>query len=216
MQALNLEEVITRTRPFCTAKELNFLESAKQFFASKGFLTTGQTSWLESISEKYSEEAVASANRWSSAWSQEHRQTALRVAYYYEANPPYYSNYVSKVFQDPENFTLTKREWDKFCENKYAKKIRKEYDSEQKFVQGACIQIRKTNKVSAANYNDGRIYESYANIGNRVGFVIKVNARPITRAARGSRIYQVLLTGASSPIYVHESDLKKARKVKHG
>ena len=49
---------------------------------------------------------------------------------------------------------------------------------------------------------------------DKVGFVIKTDARPVTRAAKGSRMYQILITGETAPIYAHESDLKRVRNVK--
>ena len=53
---------------------------------------------------------------------------------------------------------------------------------------------------------------SVGRIANMTGFVLQVDALPITRAAKGSRIYKVLLAGDTSPIFCHESDLKKQRK----
>ena len=44
--------------------------------------------------------------------------------------------------------------------------------------------------------------------------VLEVNSLPITRAAKGARIYKVLITDEAQPIYAHESDLKKARRPK--
>ena len=51
---------------------------------------------------------------------------------------------------------------------------------------------------------------------DKVGFVIKTDAKPVLRAARGSRIYQILITGEVA-LYAHESDLEgkeMSRKIK--
>jgi hypothetical protein len=212
MNVAELNEIITRVGNLPSEKESTFLDSAHTYLISKGFLTHGQQSWAESISNKYSAEAIAATEAWAKNWTQEHRKIALRVARYYEANPPYYNNYLQTIFSDPGEFILSKREWDKFCENKYAKKIRKEYDSPPKFSQGDRIQIRKTNKVSQANYDGSGTMVFTPPVDNKFGFIIKVNAKPITRAAKGSRIYQVLLVGKVSPIFCHESDLKNCRR----
>jgi len=209
MNIIQLEELIHRTKNHCSEKEYNFMQSAKTFLVSRHYLSDNQQSWLDSISEKYSEEVILESQKWDANWSDAHRTTAKRVAYYYEANPPYYSNYVMKILANPEKFTLSKKEWDTFCENKYAKKIRKEYDSSRKFQVGDCVQIRKTNKIGIANYNK---YGPKSQDGDKVGFIVRVDAKPVTRAAKGARIYQLLLAGASSPIYVHESDIKAKRK----
>ena len=193
-----------------TRTEKEFLESIRSYWLRKGTLTPGQTSWFERLEEKYSEEQHAQTEKWLSAFSPYHRQTALQVARYYEANPPYFETYVHKILSNPESFTLTEREWNKFCENKYAKKIRKSYEESLRFHVGDCVQIRKTNKVSTANYNN----EGYirGDKSEKVGFVLKTDALPVTRAAKGSRVYQVLLVGDVSPIYAHESDLKRGKK----
>ena len=115
---------------------------------------------------------------------------------------------------------MNKKEWDKFCENKYAKKIRTAYDEDPKFAIGDCVQIRATNKVAQANYNRYQPEEHFVapnvvvnrKLADKFGFVLEVNSKPITRAARGSKIYRVLLTGEPTPIYAHESDLKSPRK----
>ena len=215
MNLTEFNEIVDRCTPHASAKEKDFLESVKSFLQRRGEVTIGQESWINSISEKYSLDFLAEAETWESAWSSEHRTEAIRIAYYYEANPPYYSNYVITIFSDPENFILSKREWDRFCENKYAKKIRKEYNSPQRFSAGDMVQIRKTNKILEANYSaSGHAGLRYNRLANRVGFVLKTNAKPIIRAAKGSRIYQILLTGESAPIFAHEADLKLPRGIK--
>ncbi len=213
-----LEEITTRACDHATDKEKEFLGSARKYLDSKGFLTSGQKNWLNTISEKYSHEKISEISAWKDNWSQEHRNIAIQVAHYYKENPPYFSRQVHTILSDPDNFVLSKREWDKFCENKYAKKIRNEYDSVEKFKVGECIQIRKTNKIGAANYNiDNAITVpriAKFPTDDVVGFVLAVNSKPITRAAKGSRIYSILLSGCTSPVYAHESDLKKMRKSK--
>ena len=78
------------------------------------------------------------------------------------------------------------------------------------------MQIRATNKVDIANVSDDGF--SYPNrsvrrkMVDKVGFIIKTDAKPVLRAARGSRMYQILITGEVAPIYAHESDLKRAKK----
>ena len=210
MNIVECKQLIESVKKHGSLKELDFLNSIVEFSLSKGRLTPGQESWYGSLQEKYSEQKIAELLEWEKKWGDSHRKTAIRVAAYYSANPPYFQNYVSKIESDPKNFILSKREWDKFCENKYAKKIRAEYDSDPKYKVGQLVQIRKTNKVRVANGNQlvGRVSEKF-------GFVMKVDARQITRAAKGSRVYSVLLTGATSPIFCHEADIKNARRKKN-
>ena len=200
------DDLINRVSIHASDKERNFLDSAREFYLTKGKLTPGQQSWIDSISDKYSPEKIAEAVLWQQSWSEENRSVARKVAKYYEANPPYFSNYVARINAEPETFFLSKKEWDKLCENKYAKKILKEYDSPARFNVGQTVQIRANNKVRRANYD-----RSLGRIAQRVGFVLEVNALPITRAAKGSKIYKVLLAGETSPIFCHEADLKFKR-----
>jgi len=204
----SIDELSSRIKNDATEKEMSFLSSAQRWLASRGSLTPGQEGWLLSISEKYSDEAILERQKWDNNWSDEHRKIAIRVARYYEANPPYYSALVAKILANCEKFVLSKKEWNKFCENKFAKKIRNEYESKPKFEKGDCIQIRKTNKIRKANYT--KAIPAWP--GDKFGFVLVVDAKPIVRAAKGSRIYQILLTGYPQPLYVHESDIKKPRK----
>jgi hypothetical protein len=94
----------------------------------------------------------------------------------------------------------------------------KNYEEELKFKVGDTIQIRATNKIDVANAsNDGFSYPDRSvrrKMVDKVGFVIKEDAKPVLRAARGSRIYQILITGEVAPIYAHESDLKRIKNVK--
>jgi len=203
--------LLLRAQLYLSDREKEFLQSIRSHFIRKGLLSTGQESWLSTLEEKYSEESIQNQKLWDQRWSSDHREVALRVAKYYEANPPYFSKTVSKVLNSPETFLLSESEWNKFCGNKYAKRIISEYSEDPKFTEGECVQIRKRNKVVTANYNSGMPTLSLA---DKTGFVLKVNARPIIRAAKGSKIYQVLLAGFSVPIYAHESDLKKRRNTK--
>ena len=206
MRIEELESLMVRVSAHTTEKESDFLDSARQQFEKKGSLTPRQINWVASIANKYSEENLKEEREWNDSFDNDRRLIARRVAEYYRENPPYFSNYVNLIDQDPEGFVLSKKQWDKFCENKYAKKILKEYEQSPKFTVGQTIQIRSTNKVRRANYN-----KTVGRVSNKVGFVLQVDALPITRAAKGSRIYKVLLAGEASPIYCHESDLKNKR-----
>ena len=83
---------------------------------------------------------------------------------------------------------------------------------------GDFVQIRATNRVDIANTNqkEGHMPRRSvcSKLANKFCMVLEVNAKPITRAAKGARVYKVLVTDEAQPIYAHESDLKKARRPK--
>jgi len=205
-----IDVVMSRSQGCATEKEETFLRSIRQQYIQKGTLSPSQHSWLSSLEVKFSEKNFRAEQIWKDKWNDNHRDIARKMAHYYHMHQPYFSAIVQLILHDPESFVLTKKQWDKFCENKYAKRIRGEYNTEPKFTQGDCIQIRKTNKLPQANYNN--IAVSSVRKTDTVGFILKINARPIVRARKGSRIYQILLAGDVAPIYAHESDLKKVRK----
>lgn len=206
MNVVEFEELIQQASPHATEKESEFLSSAKSYLIKNGSLTPGQLNWVASIGSKYSREKLQKESEWLQSFGSEHRAIAIKVANYYSENPPYFQSYVSKIISDPENFTLSSQEWGKFCENKYAKKILNEYNTTPKFTVGQAIQIRATNKVREANYS-----KTLGRIANKVGFILQVDAKPITRAAKGSRIYKILLSDDPAPLFCHESDLKTKR-----
>ncbi len=199
-----------RVGNFANEKEKKFLISVQDFIHRVGYMTTSQKSWFETISDKYSEERIAEENQWKATWNSEKRTTAIQVAEYYKGTP-YFSNMVSDILLNKDDFFLSKRQWDKFCCNKYARKIINQYNTPPVFQVGDCVESRATNKITSLNSDSLRSNRS-SFFGT--GFIIKVNSRPITRAAKGSRIYSVLFTGQTKPLLVHESDIKKRRKKK--
>jgi len=222
-----------------TAQEmLDYLESVReelapgdgQFFLSLlwqhnnkkergSSLSESQVFHLKRLVSKYSASALIDKRNFRDNYSDDHRLIALRCARYYDVQyPRYYGNIVDKVLNSPENHVLEYSEYNKMCNNKYAKKILAAYDEPKKFSVGQMAQIRANNRVDIANKN--RDPGSYANrsarlgVRNKVCMILQVDALPITRAAKGARIYKVLVIDEASPIFAHESDLKKVRGLK--
>jgi len=189
-------------------REATFLESIRGQVLIKGSLSPGQLNWLSALEAKYSQSALQEEESWRLGWTDGHRLEASNVAEYYAHNPPYYSNYVLKITKDPTGFVLTKREWDKFCENKYAKRIRAIYKEDLKFKTGDFVQIRASNRLDLANYSGVRRNAKR----DAPAVVVKQDAKPVSRAAKGSRIYSILVVGDTKTLFAHESDLKRLRR----
>lgn len=204
-----IAKVLDNQENILSDREIEFIESISLQYKKKGSLTHGQQKWFDSIESKFSEENILKRQMWKLNWSEEHRDIARKVADYYMQNPPYFRDYVIKIKDDPQGFFLTESQWNKFCENKYALKIRNIYNEDLKYEQGECIQIRKTNKVSYLNSN----YNGRA-LADKVGFVVGRDVMPVARAAKGSRMYRVLIAGLQGTVLVHESDIKKHRRPK--
>lgn len=198
----------------------------KQFYLSlfwqhenKRELSSSQVYHLERLYNKYSMDEIKKKEEFAENYSEVHRRVALRCAQYYtDQYPPYYDAIVEKVLKDPEGHILSYNEYNKMCNNKYAKKILACYEEEAKYDVGDFVQIRATNRVDIANTNQKEGHMPRRSIcsqmANKFCMVLEVNAKPITRAAKGARVYKVLITDEAQPIYAHESDLKKARRIK--
>ena len=162
-------------------------------------------------------EEIKKKEEFSQNYSDEHRDIAVKCAQYYaDQYPVYYEDIVTKVLDDPESHILTQAEYNKMCTNKYAKKILFAYTEPVKFAVGDIVQIRASNRVDLANFSPNEAYgrpnkRSCAEVRNKTCMVLELNALPITRAAKGARVYKVLIIGEGQPIYAHESDLKGIR-----
>jgi hypothetical protein len=198
----------------------------KQFYMSllwqhenpkTGPLSSAQMMYLERMYNKYSMEEIKKKEEFAQNYSDEHRNIAVKCAQYYaDQYPPYYDGIVTKVLDDPRNHVLTYNEYNKMCNNKYAKKILSCYGEEPKYRVGDFLQIRANNRVDIANTNqkDGHMPRRSAcsQMANKFCMVLEINAKPITRAAKGARVYKILITDEAMPVYAHESDLKKSRR----
>lgn len=208
-----IKNLMKGARNYLTHREGEFLESILSQSEWRKNLSIGQEQWLRKIEDKYTAENLKEMANWAKNFSDEHRDIATKVALYYQTTQ-YYAHCVHTVMSNPQNFVLSKKEWDIFCENKYALKIRNNYKEPLKFKVADCVQVRASNKIDVANA-DPDCYPNRAaryKMSNKVGFIIQADAKPVTRAAKGSRIYKVLFTGETKPVYAHESDLKRKRK----
>lgn len=211
-----LDRVYENSEPQEDMWDKGFLESVLDQSKKKDYLSESQIRTIDKIQAKYTDVTIAEKQYWKECWSAYHRDLCLKAAYYYNANKPYFSNIVHRVLSDKESFILNEADFLKLTNNKYSLKVLKNYEEELKFNVGDTIQIRATNKIDVANSADD--CHTYPNkkvrreMVDKVGFVIKTDAKPVLRAARGSRMYQILITGEVAPIYAHESDLKRVKK----
>ena len=179
-------------------------------------LSSSQLHHLERMYNKYSMEEIKKKEQFAQNYSDDHREIAVRCAQYYaDQYPPYYDGIVTKVLNDPHGHIITYNEYNKMCNNKYSKKILASYKEEAKYNVGDFVHIRATNRIDIANTNQKNGHSPRrsicAKMANKTCMILQVDARPITRAAKGSRVYKVLITDEALPIYAHESDLKRAR-----
>lgn len=200
--------------------EQGFVESLESQFKKKGRLSISQERHLFRLSDKYNMDKIREAQQWVKNYGPEQRDIAVKCAKYYDGQyQTYFHDIVNKVLGDPEGHVLTQGEYNKLCKNKYALKILASYEAPVKFEVGDIVQIRASNRIDIANtdHKSGAVARgtrSTYRLFDKTCMVLEINAKPITRPAKGSRVYKILVTGETKPIYAHESDLKKLRKRK--
>ena len=195
---------------------IKFKALAKQ----KGRLSISQERHLLKLTDKYNMDKIREAQKWAKNYGSEQRDIAIKCAKYYDGQyQVYFKDIVNKVLGDPDGHVLSLGEYNKLCKNKYAMKVLASYDAPEKFAVGDMVQIRSSNRLDIANTDEKtgavpRGMRATWHFADKTCMVLEVNALPITRAAKNSRVYKILIIDETSPIYVHESDLKKLRRRK--
>ncbi len=202
------------------AWEQGFVDSLEHQFKQKGRLSVSQDRHLLKLTDKYNMDKIREAQQWNKNYGPEQRDIAVKCAKYYDGQyTNYFHDIVTKVLDDPEGHILSLGEFNKMCKNKYALKVLESYNAPEKFAVGEIVQIRANNRVDIANTDakTGAVPRGMRAtwfFKNKTCMVLEVNALPVTRAAKNSRVYKVLITDETSPIYAHESDLKSLRRSK--
>ena len=198
--------------------EQGFVESLEHQFKQKGKLSDSQERHLFKLSDKYNMDKIRETQKWNKNYGPEQRDIAVKCARYYDGQYiTYFLDIVTKTLDDPEGHTLTMGEFNKMCNNKYAKKILDSYATPERFEVGDIVQIRANNRVDLANtdHKTGAVAKgtrSTFGLIDKTCMILEVNAKPVTRPSKGARVYKILVTGETKPIYAHESDLKKLRR----
>ena len=180
------------------ANTISFLQSLLEANEKYKGLTVNQYGALEKVEARFSAEAVAKRLAWSDQYGPEQKKIAKICAAYYLANPPYFRDIAQKIIAAPQ-FVPTERQYRSLCENKYAKKVLSASLSEPKFVVGSMVSGRAT---------------AHPSLQNKLLVVIEADAKPVERAAKGSKIYRVLPVGSAQVLFCEERNLKKAKGIK--
>lgn len=190
---------------------LDFIGSLRGQLLSGRDLSARQKEVLSSITARHSDDAIATRDSWASNFSSEMRAKMCAAAHYYLANPPYFGDLARSVLAD-DTFVPSKRGYEKMVENKYATKVIESTFSKPKYTPGSHVAIRSTAPFGLA-YNRTATTQPESRRA-KLAFVLKTDAKPVTSAARGSKIYTVLFAGESSPISIEERWIKKAKAPK--
>jgi len=178
---------------------MDFIPSLEGQLLAGRDLSPRQKEILAKVEARHSDEAQAARDNWASTFTSEMREKMCIAARYYLANPPYFRELAKKALED-DAFVPSERAYKKMVENKFATKVIESTLSKPKFNPGSHVTLR-------ANANTSGLWS----VRGKAGVVIKPGAKPVTSAARGSKVYSVLFFGQATPTFVEERWLKKAR-----
>jgi len=178
---------------------MDFIPSLEGQLLAGRDLSPRQKEILAKVEARHSAEAQAARDNWASTFTSEMREKMCIAARYYLANPPYFRELAKKALED-DAFVPSERAYKKMVENKFATKVIESTFSKPKFNPGSHVTLR-TNASTSGLWS----------VRGKTGVVIKPGAKPVTSAARGSKVYSVLFFGQATPSFVEERWLKKAR-----
>jgi hypothetical protein len=201
-----------------------FLRSVRTQITQGRKLSPGQRKYLADIQTQCDETEITAAVAWINNYNDELREIAIICANYYEqavyggGDANYFNEIRANVLANPSQHILSKRDFTKMCMNKYSEKVVESTLSEPKFSKGQFIAVRSSNRLDMCplEYRTERrryydLHRKAARGETVVGMVIAVNAVPVYRAAKDSKVYRVLPVGDTKPFLIVERDMKKVR-----
>jgi len=193
-----LDSLISRAGAANDRWAVTFITSLKGQLSMGRELSPRQKEILKKVEDRHSDKAQAMRESWASNFSSEMREKLVIAARYYLANPPYFGDIAKKALED-DSYVPSERSYRKMVENKYATKVIESTLAEPKFNAGSHVAIRKTASIGLHSTRRTN------------GVVLKVDAAPVTSAARGSKVYSVLFFGDSKATLIEERWLKKGK-----
>ena len=179
----------------------NFANSLKNQYIRYNKLSEKQQAALVSMFDRYSPEGQKKASEWNDNYNKNHKQEAEIAARYYLSNPPYFGDLATRIL-DEEGFVPSLRQFNKITKNKYAARVIESTLAAPKFKVDDVIELRANAPFhSSGMRNDNK------------GFIIEVDSKPVTSAARGSKNYLVLPVGSVETVHIEERFMKRAKKI---
>lgn len=178
-----------------------FLESLSYQLAKGRTLSPKQVETLAKIEHRNSPEVQKQHAQWTSQWNDEKKKIINICAGYYKT-AGYFTDLVENVLNN-ETFVPSEKQYKAMCENKYAKKVLLSALSEPVFPVGSLVSFRSTAPYTARHASPVQ-----------QAIVLRANAAPISSAAKGAKVYEVLPVGSPTSYIVQERHLKKMRGTK--
>lgn len=197
-----IDNLIVEKKAEKDTEQAAFLQSLRSGLEQWGNLTEKQTAALERIEALSTPEAKREIAEWKRDYPK-FRREAIVCAKYYLANPPYFEDLSTKIISDPE-FVPTKSQFEALCNNRYTKKVLKEYHRTPAYAKGDLVQIRENKNVPW----------HLARLSQKLCVVIDNKHDLVPSHAEGSKVYKLLPFGKQQTMLCQERWIKPFRKIK--
>tara|TARA_Y100000385_G_scaffold83690_1_gene85796 strand:- start:81 stop:680 length:600 start_codon:yes stop_codon:yes gene_type:complete len=177
--------------------EKGFITSVNSYFQKHGRVSNKQWATIQKVEANYSPEVIAQRQAWNSSFTDEMRRKWDIAMDYYENNPPYFQDLVTRYRVSPEMIPTAKL-YNKIVENKYVQNVIATIQSEPLYEVGCLVQVRRTAKGPHYRFRDC------------IALVVD-NSGPVTSATKGAKTYSILPFGETAPVKIQERWLKKKR-----
>ena len=177
--------------------EKGFITSVNSYFQKHGRVSNKQWATIQKVEANYSPEVIAQRQAWNSTFTDEMRRKWDIAMDYYENNPPYFQDLVTKYRLSPEMIPTAKL-YSKIVENKYVQNVIATIQSEPLYEVGCLVQVRRTAKGPHYRFRDC------------IALVVD-NSGPVTSATKGAKTYSILPFGETAPVKIQERWLKRKR-----
>ena len=211
----NKLKTINENKDLISNWEKGFIESVTSQYEQKGRLSERQVAILDKVFKKASPDARAERQKWLDSWTEEKKAVLNLIADYYQ-HAGYFSNMVKKVKDNPD-YIPTKTEYEKFCENKWALKVRKNEKVAPIWTVGQFAKIRQsaqkffakpTNDTSELKISGKYAYSSkYRSLLDKDVIVLGYLNRPDTK----KWVHCCLAINPIETFVIREDDLKKSK-----
>ena len=161
-------------------------------------------SLIDQVIERYDPSTL---NEWVAFTETDEYKTNLDIVCgYYSRSGGYFRRLISQVRAGE---TLSKMEYDKIVNNKYAQKVIIAHNADPVFPKGSLVDFRATHEETQDDDGSRRVFKSAP-----MGLLVLSSDAPIVSACKGARRYKVVPVGNNEPFYVEERWLKKRKKRK--
>ena len=177
--------------------EKGFITSVNSYFQKHGRVSNKQWATIQKVEANYSPEVIAQRQAWNNSFTDEMRRKWDIAMDYYENNPPYFQDLVTKYRLSPEMIPTAKL-YSKIVENKYVQNVIATIQSQPLYEVGCLVQVRRTAKGPHYRFRDC------------IALVVD-NSGPVTSATKGAKTYSILPFGETAPVKIQERWLKRKR-----